>query len=251
MISDRRRRWPGPRCRPPRRPRRLRKPWSALALSIVVATACGSSASTAPAPTPAPATPTLPAVLPAGTYTSTAFKPPATITLPDGWWIAADTVDYFGLQPVSSDALGIHLFRSPRAASQDLDCPLTAAAGVGTAAKDLVDWIRARPGFTAGDPVPVTVGGFAGLQVDLGIVDGWKASCPFANGAPTVPLFVGATDASFRWVVAGSERLRVDILDVPGSGTVVVDIDSFDGSLMDGFLPAAASIVESLRFGLP
>jgi hypothetical protein len=218
-----------------------------LALSIAIAAACGSGVS----PTPAPATPTPPVALPAGTYTSTAFKPPATITLPAGWWIAADTVDYFGVQPVTSDALGIHLFRSPRAASQDLDCPLTAAAGVGTAAKDLVDWIRARPGFTTGDAVPVTIGGFAGLQVDLGIVDGWKASCPFANGAPTVPLFVGATDTSFRWVVAGSERLQVDILDVPGNGTVVVDIDAFDGSLMDGFLPAAAPIVESLRFGLP
>jgi hypothetical protein len=32
---------------------------------------------------------------------------------------------------------------------------------------------------------------------------------------------------------------------------VVVDVDAFDGSLMDGFLPAAAPVVGSLRFGLP
>ncbi|MFI5043040.1 MAG: hypothetical protein ACHQNA_14545, partial [Acidimicrobiales bacterium] len=80
---------------------------------------------------------------------------------------------------------------------------------------------------------------------------GWTASCPFANGAPTVALFVGATDASFRWVIAGSERLRLTVLDVPGAGTVVVDIDAYDGTLMDGLLSATTPIVGSLKFGLP
>ncbi len=114
-----------------------------------------------------------------------------------------------------------------------------------------MDWIRARPGLVVGDPVPVTLGGLAGLQLDIAIVAGWTPSCPFANGLPTVALFVGSTDANFRWVVAGSERLRLTVLDVPGAGIVVVDIDAFDGSLMDGLLPAAAPIVGSLKFGLP
>jgi hypothetical protein len=189
--------------------------------------------------------------VPAGTYTSRAFRPPLTYTLPDGWLIAGDAADYFALQPVTSDAIGIHVFRSPRAASQDLDCPITAAPGVGTTATDLMNWIRARPGLVVGDPVPVTMGGFAGLQVDVAIVESWKASCPFANGLPTVPLFVSPTDTNFRWVIGGSERLRLNVLDVPDKGTVVVDIDAFDGSLMDSLLPAAAPIVGSLRFGLP
>ena len=113
-----------------------------------------------------------------------------------------------------------------------------------------MDWIRARPGFTVGDPVAVTMGGLVGLQVDVAIVAGWASSCPFANGLPTVPLFVGSLDTSFRWVIAGSERLRLNVLDVPGKGIVVVDIDAFDGSLMDAFLPAASPIVESMRFAL-
>jgi hypothetical protein len=182
---------------------------------------------------------------------SSVFRPPITYTLPDGWLIADDGPDYLGLEPVTSDATGIRVFRSPRAASQDATCPIAPAPGVGTTARDLVDWIRARPGLVAGDPVPVTLGGLAGLQLDLAIVAGWTPSCPFANGLPTVALFVGSTDASFRWVVAGSERLRLTVLDVPGAGTVVVDIDAFDGSLMDGLLPAAAPIVGSLKFGLP
>ncbi len=205
---------------------------------------CGGSAS--PTPTSIPRA----AVLP-GTHTSSAFRPPITYTLPDGWLVAADAPDYRALEPVASDQVGIRIFRSPQAASQDPTCPIAAAHGVGTTAKDLVDWIRARPGLVVGDPVPVTMGGLAGLQVDIAIIGGWTPSCPFASGIPTVALFVGTTGTSFRWVVAGSERLRLAVLDVPGAGTVVVDIDAFDGSLMDGLLPAAAPIVGSLKFGLP
>ena len=42
--------------------------------------------------------------------------------------------------------------------------------------------------------------------------------------------------------------LRLDLLDVPGGGTVVVDIDAFDGSLYDDFVKVAAPIVSSLYF---
>lgn len=215
-----------------------------MAVAVGVVAGCGSAA----APTPAPTVPRV--ALPAGTYSSNAFKPTITYALPAGWQIVVDAADYFSLQPVTSDVTGIHVFRSPRAASQDAGCPIAPAPSVGTTAKDLVDWITSLPGFSAGDPVPVTMGGLVGLQVDLAIIKGWVPSCPFANGIPTVPLFVGETNESFRWVIAGSERLRLNILDVPGKGTVVVDIDDFDGTLMDGFLPAASPIVESMRFAL-
>ena len=67
------------------------------------------------------------------------------------------------------------------------------------------------------------VGGLRGVELDVAIAAGWAASCPFAEGIPTVPLIVGPNpDESFRWVVAGSERLRISILDVPGGGTVKV-----------------------------
>ena len=52
-------------------------------------------------------------------------------------------------------------------------------------------------------------------------------------------------------MVAGNERLRLSLLDVPGGGTVVVDIDAFDGTLMDDLLAAATPIVQSLSFATP
>jgi hypothetical protein len=46
---------------------------------------------------------------------------------------------------------------------------------------------------------------------------------------------------------APSDR-RLDLLDVPGGGMVVVDIDAFDGSLYDDFVKIAAPVVSSLSF---
>jgi hypothetical protein len=188
-----------------------------------------------------------PRALPAGSYQSQAFKPRVAFTLPNGWWIPSDAPDYLGLEPVASSAVGIHLFRDPRAASQDAACPETPEPGVGELDTDLLTWIRSLPGLDTGAPRMVTVGGVRGLELDVAIVKGWKASCPFANGVPTVPLFVGD---SFRWVVAGNERLRLTLLYVAG-GTVVVDIDAFDGALMDDLAARAQPIVQSLSFAKP
>jgi hypothetical protein len=65
-----------------------------------------------------------------------------------------------------------------------------------------------------------------------------------------VPLFVGAEDG-LRWVVVGTERLRLSFLDVPGGGTVVVDVDAFDGAYWDQLLGAAIPIVNSFAFAAP
>ena len=42
-----------------------------------------------------------------------------------------------------------------------------------------------------------------------------------------MPLFVGAK-GDFRWVIAGSEQLRLSLFDSP-TVTIVVDVDAFDG----------------------
>lgn len=209
----------------------------ALAAFLVLA---GCAAAATPAPT-------LPPALPAGTYTSTAFQPPVTFTVPDGWWKPTDRADFLSLRPVVSDIVGIHLFRDPLPASQDPMCPTIAEPGIATTSLALTAWIGTLPGLVVSNPRLAEVGGLRGTEIDIAIRADWSASCPFAEGIPTVPLFVGA-DGNLRWVVAGSERLRLSILDVPGGGTVVVDIDAFDGSLWDELLAAATPIVRSFAF---
>jgi hypothetical protein len=196
-------------------------------------------------------TATGPRALEAGTYRSQSFQPQVTFTLPEGWYLPADTPDYLGLQPVSNELIGVHLFRDPLPGSQDLACTTAQEPGVGTAALAIVTWARSLPGLVTSTPRPVTIGGLTGIEIDLAIADGWTASCPFANGLPTVPLFVGQTGESFRWVIAGSERLRLSLFDLPGGGTLVVDVDAYDGSYMDALLTVATPIVASLEFATP
>jgi hypothetical protein len=178
------------------------------------------------------------------------FSPQVTFTVSDGWWNPSDSPSFFSILPVDSNVVGIYLFRDPLPASQDPTCPQTAEPGVATTSLSLLAWIRALPGLVVGNPRLVTVGGLRGTEIDVAIEAGWTASCPFANGMPTVPLFVGA-DGQLRWVIAGNERLRLSLLDAPGGGTIVVDIDAFDGSLWDQLLAAATPIVNSFVFATP
>jgi hypothetical protein len=229
----------GARWARPAEPRRSAGSWLALVAALAIA-ACGGPPAT-PATTPDPA------ALPAGTYASRAFAPTVTFTVPDGWRNTSDGPTYFALYPVGNDVAGIHLFRDPRAASQAETCPTAAEPGVGGSSTELATWIRERPGLDVSAPRLVSVGGLRGVEVDVRIRDGWLLSCPFANGLPAVPLFTGA-DGALRWVVAGSERLRLSLLDVPGGGTVVVDIDAFVGSQWDALLEVARPVVATFSF---
>ncbi len=190
-----------------------------------------------------------PSSLPAGTYTSHAFAPAVTYTLPAGWENPSDFADFYELRPAGSDLGGLYLFRDPSPASQDASCPRSPAPGImARTSTALMNWIRGRPGLVVSTPTLVTVGGLPGVELDIGIKDGWKNACPYANGIPSVPLFVFPSGGTNPWTIAGTERLRLDLLDLPNGGTVVVDIDAFDGSVIDSLLAAATPIVRSMTF---
>ena len=216
-----------------------------LLASTAALAACGGAGIAPPAASGA-ATPAPLQALAGGTYTSAGFKPPVTFTVPEGWVMPADTELYLTLRPIENEMIGIHLFGNPSAASQDASCPAAAEPGVGGSAKELLDWIVARPGLVTSTPTMTTVGGLSGYAVDVGLKADWTQACPFANGVPSVPLF--NSPAIDHWVVVGNERLRLFLLDVPGGGTVVVDLDAYDGDQIEDLVARSASIVRSLQF---
>lgn len=212
----------------------------AVAMALFVAACGGSGASPAPSgPVDSP--------LPAGTHTSTVFQPAVTFTVPAGWVLAADSAGYLQLRPANQELVGIHLFRGVAAASQDATCPTEVQAGVGTTSTELVAWMRSIKGLTVSSPAMASVGDLRGVSVDIGIAPDWTQSCPFANGLPSVPLLV-ESGTGLRWVIAGGERLRMYLLDLPDGGTLIVDLDDFDGSQINALITAAAPIVKSLTF---
>lgn len=221
----------------------MKRGLGALALTLLLA-ACGGT-SPPPAQPSADATPAATA-MPAGTYTSTVFQPAVTYTVPDGWVVVGDSPKSFQLAPAGNEVDGIYLFRDVSAASQDPSCPDQAEPGIGKTSSDLVSWIRGLPGLTVSNPAMATVGGLPATSIDAGIKDGWKQSCPFTK-SPTVALFYGGEEG-YRWVVYGTERLRLYVADLPGGGTVVVNIDTVDGPYIDQLIAQALPIVRSMTF---
>ncbi len=188
-----------------------------------------------------------PTGMPAGTYTTKAFKPALTYTVPAGWINDNDAKDYFAIRPAVSDAVGVSVFSSPLAMSQDKACPDAGEPGVDASAAGLAAWIRGLKGLKVSAPRLAAMGGLRGIEIDVEIADGWTFSCSFANGLPTVPLFFGKA-GDYHWVVAGSEKLRLDILDGPDKSTIVVDVDAFDGALFDDLAMASGPITRSFAF---
>lgn len=218
---------------------------SPFVLLLVVA-ACGGAPLPPPQASQAVVTQPPLQALPAGTYTSVSFQPPVTFTVPDGWVLPTDTAPYLTLRPADNDLIGMHLFRDPKAASQDATCAAAPEPGVGGSAAELAAWIQGRPGLVVSSPTMATVGGLTGLSMDVGLKADWKQSCPFANGLPSVPLF--NSSGIDHWVVVGNERLRLFLLDVPGGGTVAVDLDAFDGDQIEDLLSRSSGVLRSLQF---
>jgi hypothetical protein len=219
-----------------------------MVAGVLLATlSAGALPGTGSTPTSAPA---------ATTYTSQAFTPPTTVTVPGNWTVTMDQPDAMTLSPlvtdgqsspVPTDVAGIYLFRDVRAAMQDPACTTKPEAGVASDAKSLAGWVSARPGLTTTEPEPVTIGGLSGYEVEASIKESWTSSCPFANGAPSVSLLANDS-GSIRWVVFGTEKVRLAFLDVPGGGTVTVNTSATDGSIYPGLVNEVAPVIASMQF---
>jgi hypothetical protein len=184
--------------------------------------------------------------IPAGTHTTTAFQPATTYTVAAGWLRGADAAGYFNLLSASDQNNGIHVFHNPQALAQDATCPIAAQAAVGVSANELVAWIRSLKGLNVSLPTMVTVSGLPAARIDVSIHTDWTQSCSFANGLRTVPLFYWMNNSG--WWLAGDEKARLYLVDVPGEGTVVVDLDSFTGDGFGDLLTSGQPVVQSFQF---
>lgn len=209
-----------------------------LLLPLVAGCSGGAKATAAPSATAAPA-------LTAGSHQSATFQPGVTYTVPANWANTTDAAAYFALNPVGDENNGVYLFHNIQALSQDTTCPRAPEPGVGTTAAEMVAWIRSLKGLNVSQPVPVTINGVAGTQIDVSIKSAWTQSCSFANGLRTVPLFYSST---IDWWLAGDEKLRLTFMDLPNQGTVTADLDSFDGTGFGDLLTNGTPIVQSFKF---
>jgi hypothetical protein len=232
------------------------------ALALGACTAAGADSS--PTPSAAAASPdstpaacsnpdggTCLGVLDAGTYTSSAFVPAMTFTVPDGWQNIEDLDGSFVLLPPGGSAEeyydsrgdAISVLSDTYAARES--CDLGPAAGVDRTPDGIVGYLRQRTSLQISDPKPVTVGGFTGLVVDLTLVPGNALAC-LAPDHWDPALFAQAGE---QGVVVGpgeNELMRLYLLDRGGKVTTV-GVDAFGGP-QDPLLGDLTAIVDSLSF---
>lgn len=197
--------------------------------------------------------------LQAGTYATSAFEPPLTYTVPAGWVNNYDGLDGVALLPdtpgnrshVASDTSTLHDLTVIRNVGVEAtDCSGPADVQTATAA-DIVDSIVGRPGLDASDPIPVTIGGLAGLQLDVGLASDWTTPCRGGDVTPSAALFALTDSGDFQAASPG-ERYRLIFLDVPaapGGGVMLIDVYAQDGDLA-GHAGTTTPIIESFEFEL-
>ncbi|MGW4929108.1 hypothetical protein ACWEOH_08135 [Agromyces sp. NPDC004153] len=197
-------------------------------------------------------------VLPSGTHSAPSFWPPLTFTAPDGWLTEPAADGQLTLVPDTSEnrelirsggypPIFLNVFPNIEAAAED--CSDAAAPEVGWTADDIVGTLATRRGLSTEEPVPITVGGLSGQQIDLVIDPDWTANC--GGGGPYVPILY--SQGFISWGAEPGEQWRIIVLDVAGlpSGmyaTVMIVVYSAAAEGWDDHLAASTEVIGSFEF---
>ena len=153
--------------------------------------------------------------IPAGTYTTSAFEHPFTFTIEGDDWTNDRNWPHGG----SMTRAGANSFLwasgvvSGRVGEE--------AAPIGPTPSDFIAHLGKFDGFTVSEPIPVTVDGVSGSQVDV-----------LSNDVAAGGMFLLPEDA---FNLSPGEKTRFLVLD-KGGATVVLFVESFDASTFDAFM---------------
>ena len=190
------------------------------------------------------------ALLPPGTYTSEAFTPPLTYTVPAGWVMFDDEPGQFELALEHHDPY-IYVWRDLRALAPD--CAEEPQPDVGFSAADISGWLAARDGLDTSEPQPVSIGGLSGYVMDVRMSPDWTESCPFSDGQATVPTLIGTAPLSSHvfWGTLIDSSQRYYFLDLGEDGTegnIVIAVEVCCGAEWDEVMETASPVIESFVF---
>jgi hypothetical protein len=188
--------------------------------------------------------------LPAGRYSDASVGRELTFTLDEGWMTAAITGSagfVLTRHEPNSPYLAITPFLGqvfPAACAKDGDDPEAFMKGVTdieTTAASLVDHIASHPAITAGQPVPIKVAGYEGLQLDISAVKVDEACMP-----PWAWLWALPEVGDYH--LNDGEVARIIAFDADGQVMVAV-MEAFPDADLEAFLPEAMAVLDSLEVG--
>jgi len=226
----------------------MRRGWSGIAVAVALVAGCAStplapsaspaslqtSAPTAapvsatpvpsnpsPAPSPSGAGPICVGCtpLPAGKYTTVAFRAGTSLTIPAGWLLGEDSAGELKLNPSDNLDQKLSFFVDPIAVTNDTNI----VTGVDRRPASLIKWLRSNPNVSVSLPVATSVGpGIVATSVDL------KVAPTAANGDPGCPtglvcvnlFLLRGQGFQFGYAISSDQALRFTFGTVRLGGSV-------------------------------
>jgi hypothetical protein len=199
----------------------------------------------------------------AGTHVSavfTPFEPPSTwrynygrfgYTVPAGWANLEDGKDDYVL--ATRDAVpdaDILLIAGVAPHVQGTACSELASPepGVGTSPNALANWIRTLPGLITTKPTSMKIGEIQGVMLDVSVSPSSTHHCPFIDVAGAQLFSPSDPQSEFDFGVWGTGRMRLFLLDLGESRTLMIDIEAQDQATWDALVPRAMPVTETFTF---
>jgi hypothetical protein len=191
--------------------------------------------------------------LEAGTYVDRSLGVELTLTVPDGWEIANESVDGVGVDltttgfiPAGPEGVAFLGFTRFDGEVFDGDCQpanmeepeyLDQHVAIDDSVQGLVDRLVADPFLTTSEPEPVQIGGHSGLRIDA------SASVPDDCATPVTHLW--AIPVFGSWNLADGMSAQYNVLDVDGNVVVIVLERSADVDF-ETFAADASEVLDSV-----
>jgi hypothetical protein len=172
---------------------------------------------------------------------SSSIDPPFDIVMPQGWepWSGATWFSLKQVAPGGSFRIEIVVTTLQDAMRSQMGCEVPAGITVPAGVDGLVASLTADPSVAVSPRGSLTVGGFPGQALDVGLVPTWTGTCTKS------PDKQAAQVQSWLYLEAGW-RHRVVLVDVRGT-MLIISIWAADPAQLESAANEAMPIVESIR----
>ena len=178
----------------------------------------------------------------------TTFLTTFSYTLPHGWGQIDNTT--LG-RPNDPYSMAILVIPDVAPHTQASDCRDGVEPGVDRTTVGLTHWLASLPGLVTSKPIPIEIGGYKGLSLDLAVAPTWMIPCQqfFSNPVRAVFTFADQVGPNLiREYLQDFAHARYIVLDVGGGHNMLIEVGAPDQATWDEFIQAAMPIVDSMRF---
>jgi uncharacterized protein YjbI with pentapeptide repeats len=179
-------------------------------------------------------------------FVTTEFEPALSYNISESWAATTEMTGELSLTLFRGPEKGELIFTSPSHVFDPSRLSEATKVSAPENAKEWLSWFQRHPNLKTSKPVPVSVGGASGMQIDVTasstLEDYPRKIC---GPTPCVPLYPTSGNPIFA-APSGTGKDRYVIVDVGGE-TVVINVTAPPGDF-DAFSPKAQKVLDSLEW---